>query len=146
MVAFQGFVMALIPVVVARLSKTHVPRLLELAFTAGMALQYISESLKLFEYFTYWDKVVHPLLVALTALIAGWLILGYAHAYGKRITIHFGAAFGLLIGTSLGAFWEFVEFGSDWFAGANLQKSNADTMTDVIANDIGAFVATLLGM
>jgi hypothetical protein len=145
-VAVQGFVVALIPVAVTRLSKTHVPRLLELAFTAAMALQYLSESVKLFEYFTYWDKVVHPLLVALTALIAGWLVLGYAHAYGKRISIHFGAAFGLLIGTSLGAFWEFVELGSDWFGGANLQKSNADTMTDIIANDIGAFVATLLGM
>ena len=145
-VAGQGFIVALVPIAVGKLSKTHVPRPLDAAFTAAMALQYISESTKLFEVFTYWDKIVHPSLVALCAIIAGWLLLGYASAFGKRIPIQFGGAFALLIGTSIGALWEFVEFGSDWFGGANLQKSNADTMTDIIANDIGAFVATLFAL
>ena len=146
LVAVQGFVIALIPVAVGRLSKTHVPRALDAAFTAAIALQYASESTKLFEIYTYWDKIVHPTEVALTALMAGWLMLGYAHAFQKRIPLHFAAAFGLLVGTSVGALWEFVEFASDWFGGAGLQKSNADTMTDILANDIGAFVATLFGM
>jgi hypothetical protein len=145
-VAGEGFVVSLVPLLIARLSQTHVPRPLELAFVLGMALQFISESTKLFEIFTYWDKIVHPTLVALTAMIGAWLLLGYAEAFGKRIPIHLAAAFGLLLGMSVGAFWEFVEFASDWFGGANLQKSNADTLTDIIANDIGAFVATLFGL
>lgn len=145
-VAAQGFVVALIPLAVSRFSKTHVPRPLDAAFTGGMALQYISESTKLFEVFTYWDKIVHPTLVALTALLGVWLLLGYADAHRKRIPIQFGGAFGLMLGMSVGALWEFVELASDWFGGANLQKSNADTLTDIIANDIGAFVATLFGL
>ena len=84
--------------------------------------------------------------MALTSLVAAWLLLGWADAFGKRVPIHLGAAIGLLLGTTVGAVWEFVEFGSDWFEGANLQKSNADTMTDIIANDIGAFVATLFAL
>jgi hypothetical protein len=145
-VAGEGFVVSLIPLLIGRLSKTHVPRPLEFAVVLGMALQFISESTKLFELFTYWDKIVHPTLIALTAMIGVWLLLGYAEAFGKRIPIHLGAAFGLLLGMSVGAFWEFVEFASDWFGDANLQKSNADTLTDIIANDLGAFVATLFGL
>ena len=146
MVAGEGFVVCLLPLLVQRLAGTHVPRPLELAFVLGMALQFMSESTKLFELFTYWDKVVHPTLVALTGMIAAWFLLGYRDALGKRIPIHLAAAFGMLLAMCVGAFWEFVEFGSDWFGDANLQKSNADTITDIMSNDIGAFVATLFGL
>ena len=145
-VAAEGFVVSLLPLLVQRLAGTHVPRPLELAFVLGMALQFISESTKLFELFTYWDKIVHPMLVALTGVIAAWLLLGYRDAFAKRVPIHLAAAFGMLLGMAVGAFWEFVEFASDWFGDANLQKSNADTITDVMSNDIGAFVATLFGL
>ena len=145
-VALEGLVISLVPLLVERRGKSHVPRLLEFAFTLAIALQFISESTKLFEIFTYWDKIVHPTLVALTSTIVAWLLLGYRDAFHKRIPTQFAAAFGLCAGMSVGAFWEFVEFASDWFGDANLQKSNGDTMTDIISNDIGAFVATLLGM
>ena len=145
-VAGEGFVVSLVPLLVQRLAGTHVPRPLELAFVLGMALQFISESTKLFELFTYWDKIVHPTLVALTGVIAAWLLLGYRDAFDKRIPLHLAGAFGMLLGMAVGAFWEFVELASDWFGDANLQKSNADTITDIMSNDIGAFVATLFGL
>ena len=145
-VAGEGFVVSLVPLLVQRLAGTHVPRPLELAFVLGMALQFMSESTKLFELFTYWDKIVHPTLVALTGVIAAWLLLGYRDAFDKRIPLHLAGAFGMLLGMAVGAFWEFVELASDWFGDANLQKSNADTITDIMSNDIGAFVATLFGL
>jgi hypothetical protein len=145
-VAAEGFVISLVPRLVQRLARTHVPRPLELAFVLGMALQFISESIKLFELLAYWDKIVHPTLVAMTGMIAAWLLLGYRDAFSKRIPLHLAGGFGMLLGMSVGAFWEFVEFASDWFGDANLQKSNADTITDIISNDIGAFAATLLGL
>ncbi|MBV9544337.1 MAG: hypothetical protein JOY61_08155 [Chloroflexi bacterium] len=145
-VAGEGFVVSLLPLLIQKLSNTHVPRPLEFAFVLGMALQFFSESTKLFELFYYWDKVVHPTLVALTALIAGWLLLGYRDAFRKRIPMHFVAAFGMLLGLSVGAFWEFVEFTGDWFGNSDLQKSNGDTLTDIISNNIGALVATLIGL
>lgn len=145
-VAAEGFVVSLVPLAIERLSKTHVARPLEFAFVLGMALQFISESTKLFELFTYWDKIVHPTLIALTAMIVAWLVLGFRDAFDNRLPTQFAAVLSLLLGMSLGAFWEFVEFTSDYFGDANLQKSNGDTMTDIMANNIGAFVAMLLGM
>jgi hypothetical protein len=120
-----------------------VPRPLELAFVFGMTLQFGSESTKLFELFYYWDKVVHPTLVALTGMLGAWLLLGYRDTFSKRIPMHLVAAFAMLLAISVGAFWEFVEFASDWFGNADLQKSTGDTITDILANNTGAFVATL---
>jgi hypothetical protein len=145
-VAVEGLVVSLIPLLVQRLSKTHVPRALEFAFVLGMALQFISESTKLFELFTYWDKLVHSTLVALTGVVAAWLMLGFAHARGKHIPVQFGALFGMLIAMVIGALWEFIEFGSDYFGDANLQKSNGDTITDIIGNDLGGWLAVLVGI
>ena len=115
-VAGEGFVVSLAPLLMQRLAGTHVPRLLELVFVFGMALQFISESTKLFELLAYWDKIVHPTLVAITGMIAAWLLLGYRDAFGKRIPVHLAGAFGMLLAMSVGAFWEFVEFASDWKA------------------------------
>ena len=88
MVAAEGFLVSLLPIAIEKLSKTHVPRPLEFAFVLGMALQFFSESTKLFELFYYWDKIVHPTLVALTALIAVWLLLGV-----PQLVMFLGAAF-----------------------------------------------------
>ena len=138
--------MSLIPIGIGRLSGTPVPRPLEFAFVLGMTLQFFSESTKLFELFYYWDKLVHPTLIALTGMITAWLLLGYRDAFARRMPIHLVAAFSILLGICIGAFWEFIEFTSDWFGNTDLQKSNGDTVTDIIANNIGAFLATLLGL
>ncbi len=146
LVAAEGIVVTLLPLLIRKLSNTSIPAPVEVLYVIGIALQFTSESLKLFELFTYWDKIVHPTLVALTSWLSAWLLLGYRDSEHKRMPIHMIGAIALLIGISVGALWEYVEFLSDWFGDANLQKSNADTMTDLIANDIGAFVATLVGL
>jgi hypothetical protein len=52
----------------------------------------------------------------------------------------------MCFGIALGAVWELIEFAFDWFANANLQKSNADTATDILTNNVGAIFGTLLGL
>ena len=44
---------------------------------------------------------------------------------------------------SIALFWEIAEFGSDTFLGTNIQKSNANTMRDLILGTAGAFVFLL---
>ncbi|MBV9357588.1 MAG: hypothetical protein JO023_18915 [Chloroflexi bacterium] len=145
-VAAEGLVASLVPVAIERLGHVRVPRLVEFTFVLAMALQFISESFKLFELFYYWDKLVHPTLIALSSMVATYLLLGYRERGDARLSTRLAAALGWLFGASLGAFWEFVEFTGDWFANTDLQKSNADTMTDLLANCIGALVATLLAV
>ncbi len=139
----MGVLVTLIPVLITHFSGWRVPRALELTFVFGMFLQYTSESLKLFEIFTYWDKLVHPAEIFLATGVATFLLLGYRECH--RLDIPDGlAAFGaMLFGMALGASWELVEFAFDWFGNANLQKSNADTMTDILTNDAGAVFGAL---
>jgi hypothetical protein len=145
-VAAEGLAVSLLPLLLARLSGIPIPAALELAFVAGMTLQFGSESTKLFELFTYWDKLVHPTLVALATLLVAWLLLGFRDAFGVRLPRRVIAATALLVGMGIGAGWEFIEFAADWFGNVNLQKSNGDTMTDILANDIGAGTAMVLAL
>ena len=143
-VAAEGIVATFIPLLISRWSGLHIPWLLEITFLLAMVLQFGSESLKLFELFTYWDKLVHPLEIFLASGVATYLLLGYRHYHRLKIPDGLAAFGAMLFGMSLGAFWELVEFAMDWFGNANLQKSNADTMTDIFVNDVGAIFGTLL--
>jgi hypothetical protein len=142
-VAGMGLAVTMIPVLITRFSGWRVPRNLELTFVFAMFLQYSSESLKLFELLTYWDKIVHPAEIFLATGVATFLLLGYREC--RQLDIPDGlAAFGaMLFGMALGASWELVEFAFDWFGNANLQKSNADTLTDILTNDAGAIFGAL---
>ncbi len=143
-VAALGFAVSMLPPIISHFSKWHVPRLLELTFVAAMFLQYVSESFKLFEIFSYWDKLVHSSEIFLASAVATYLLLGYRELHELDIPDGLAAAGAMLFGMALGATWELVEFTLDWFGNANLQKSNADTLTDILTNDAGAIFGTLL--
>src|SRR5437016_3359107 len=53
----EGVVVSLAPLAVQRFSRTHVPRTVELLFMFIIAVQFPSESFKLFEIYYYWDKI-----------------------------------------------------------------------------------------
>jgi hypothetical protein len=141
--AAEGFVLSLAPLVIQRWSGLRVPRVAALTYVLVVALQYVSESLKLYELFYYYDKFAHPAEVFLSAFGFALLLLGYLDTRSVALPRPFAAAVAMLFGIALGASWEFVEFTSDWFGNADLQKSNADTMTDIFANDVGAILGTL---
>lgn len=145
-VAAQGFVISLLPLAIQRLSALAMPRAVEFIFVLAMALQYISESLKLFEIFYYWDKLVHPTEIALASMLFTFFLLGYRDRGDARFGARQAVLIAWLLAAALGAFWEFIEFTADWFTSSDLQKSNADTMTDLLANDVGALVASLLAV
>jgi hypothetical protein len=142
-VAGMGLAVTMIPVLITRFSGWPVPRNLELTFVFAMFLQYTSESLKLFELLTYWDKIVHPAEILLATGVATFLLLGYRECHELDIPDGLAAFGAMLFGMALGASWELVEFAFDWFGNANLQKSNADTMTDILTNDAGAIFGAL---
>jgi hypothetical protein len=139
-----GLVVAMVPPIISRYSHWHVPRLFEITFVAAMFLQYVSESFKLFEILSYWDKIVHSAEIFLAGALATYLLLGYREIHELEIPDGLAAAGAMLFGMALGAAWELLEFGLDWFGNANLQKSNADTLTDILTNDAGAIFGPLL--
>jgi len=52
----------------------------------------------------------------------------------------------IFVGIFFGVMWEIVEFIRDWVAYSDLQKSNSDTMTDFLCNDVAAISAALLAL
>src|SRR5262249_44742151 len=84
-VAAEGIVASLLPLLVSRFSGRHVPWLLDVTFVLAIVLQFGSESLKLFELFTYWDKLVHPGEIFLASGVATYLFLGYRDHHRLKV-------------------------------------------------------------
>jgi hypothetical protein len=142
-VAGQGLVMLMIPPAISYFGRRPVPAIVDLSFVAGVFLQYASESFKIFELLTYWDKIAHPGEILFASIVATLLLLGYRDLRGLEIPDELSAAGAMLFGMALGGTFELIEFALDWFGNANLQKSNADTITDLLTNDLGAIFGTL---
>lgn len=123
--------------------RVRASRVLELAWVLGVGLLGLSTSLGMYERIGHWGKFVHAAEGFLVAVIAGYLLLGYQRA-GLRAHRHVVAAVTLFIGITFGAFWEFLEFVLDWIRYSDLQKSNTDTMTDMLWNDLAVVVGTLV--
>ena len=146
LVAGVGFALALLPVALMRLSGQYVPRTLDLTFALAMALQYLSESFRLFDLIGIWDKLVHFIEIALATSLALFLLLGYRRLRRLDVpeaSLWVGAA---LVGVALGTGWEIVEFIQGFLAAANLQLSNVDTMTDLIADMAGAVCGAVVAV
>ena len=146
LVAVVGLALALLPVALARFSGLSVPRTLDVMFTVAITLQYLSESFRLFDLIGLWDKFIHFSEIVLATSLVLLLLLGY-RALRRLDTpdapIFIGAA---LVGITLGTLWEIVEFLQGFFAAENLQLSNVDTMTDLIADTFGAAVGVFLAI
>src|SRR5205823_3078761 len=68
------------------------------------------------------------------------------HRTRAEITDELAALLAMFGGILFGVLWEIVEFVRDWVAYSDLQKSNTDTMTDFLWNDLATVIAALVAM
>ena len=110
---------------------------------AAFALGEISD---FYERFWWWDLMLH----SFSALVMG--LIGFLFVYVFYRTRHIQippfyvavTSFGFAI--TVGTLWEIFEFSMDWSFKINMQKSGlVDTMTDLMVNATGSFVAALIG-
>ncbi len=128
----------------------HAPRrvLLWLAglAVAALAIPILSSILGLYDRIVHWGKVVHGLEGFLVALLVGVLLLGWRDLEAIDLSDQLAALLTIFSGMFFGVMWEIVEFVLDWVRYSDLQKSNSDTMTDFLWNDLGVVVGTLIGL
>jgi len=93
-----------------------------------------------------WGKVVHGLEGFLVAVLVGVLLLGWRDLAAINLSDQLAALLTMCSGMFFGVMWEIVEFVLDWVRYSDLQKSNSDTMTDLLWNDVGTVLGTLLGL
>jgi len=96
--------------------------------------------------FWWWDIVLHTLTGVIVGLV-GFLVLLTLYRRKRVIAAPFSIAlFSFSLAAAIGGIWEIFEFGMDQLFGLNMQKSGLmDTMFDIIVNDVGAFLSSLLG-
>jgi hypothetical protein len=134
------------PAAQAEARPLRIPRVVALACVLGVALVGISDALGLYDRIVYWGKFVHAAEGFLVAGVAAYLIVGYRDREQPGTHAQVVALTSMLVGVTFGAFWEFLAFVLDWVRGSDLQKANADTMTDLLWNDLAAVLGALLAL
>jgi hypothetical protein len=109
-----------------------------------VAVPLVSAVLGLFDRITHWGKFVHGLEGFGVAVLVGLLLFGWRDREQIDLTDQLGALTTMFAGILFGVVWEIVEFILDWARYSDLQKSNSDTMTDLLFNDVGAVLGALL--
>lgn len=120
--------------------------LLIVPLVIGLAVPLVSTLLGLYDNVEHWGKVVHAVDGFCAAFIFGLLFLGWREATRVDVADELAALMTVFFGILFGVLWEIVEFVRDWVAYSDLQKSNMDTMTDFLFNDVAVVVAMLVAM
>jgi len=119
---------------------------LALLLIIGLALPVISSVAGLYEHVQHWGKGVHAVDGFVATLIFGLLFLGWRAQASIDLADELAALLTMFFGILFGILWEVVEFIRDWVAYSDLQKSNTDTMTDFLCNDVAVVLAALIAM
>jgi hypothetical protein len=96
--------------------------------------------------FWWWDLMLHS-LSSLTIGIMAFLAI-YVFHMTRRVQMApiYIASMTFCLTVTMGTLWELFEFSLDWFFQFTMQKSGLiDTMTDLMVDVIGAFIAAILG-
>ena len=124
----------------------RVSRVVALASVLGVALVGVSDALNLYDRIVYWGILVHAAEGCLVASVAAYLLIAYRDREQPGVHTQLVALMSMLVGVTFGAFWEFLAFVLDWIRHSDLQKSNSDTMTDMLSNDLAAVLGALLAL
>jgi len=112
----------------------------------ALTIPIVSTALGLYDHIVHWGKLVHGLEGCLVGLLVAVLLFGWRDFEAIDLSDQLAALLTMFSGMFFGVMWKIVEFVLDWVRYSDLQKSNSDTMTDFLWNDLGVVIATLLGL
>lgn len=78
------------------------------------------------------------------SLVIGLLVLGWRDRKAIDLGDQQATLLSILAGVQFGVLWKLVEFVLDWVWNTDLQKSNSETVVDLLWNDVGAVVGAVL--
>ncbi|MCA1648553.1 MAG: hypothetical protein LC797_24860, partial [Chloroflexi bacterium] len=110
----------------------------------ALAIPIGSSVFGLYDRLLHWGKLVHGVEAFLVALVVGLLVLAWRDRAAIDLTEQLSVLLTIFCGIFFNVVWEILEFVVDWVRSADLQKSNSDTMTDLLWGDVGAVVGAVL--
>ncbi len=106
---------------------------------------FLGENCNFYEHFWWWDIVLHSGSAVVFGLIGLAILQMIFKAQNIKAAHGIISLFAFTFSVSIGALWEVVEFLIDLSLGYNMQTGSLyDTMTDLIADALGAFIVTFL--
>ncbi len=142
-----AFLVTFLPAILNRSYRVQLPAEFILVLTVFVyAAIFLGEAHGFYTRFWWWDLVLHG-GSGLAVGFAGFLIL-YSLYAGRRLNTSpfIISVFSFAFALAVGALWEIFEFTMDTLFGLNMQKTGlVDTMSDIIVDGIGAFVAAAIG-
>ncbi|WP_088014841.1 hypothetical protein [Gottfriedia acidiceleris] len=144
-IALGGFACALVPLVLDKLFKIRFTLPFIISYFAFLLGSLCLGSMLRFYHLGWWDSFLHFLSGALVAFLAIDLMEKLTTTQARsEMSTGFIFLFVFCFGVFCGAIWEIWEFSMDQFFGTNTQGGgNFDTMTDLIADTIGAFLIAI---
>jgi hypothetical protein len=91
-------------------------------------------------------QAVHAVGAACATFAFGLLLLGWRERTRTDVSDELAALLSIFAGVLFGVLWAVVDFTRDWVAYSDLQKSNTQTMTEFLSNDVAAVLAALLAV
>ncbi len=111
---------------------------------------YLGEVQNFYNRFYWWDNLLHLLSGFVLGMIGFSIIFILDKGTKIKANPSMVAFLGFCFATTLGVFWEVIEFLIDSFFGMNMQKVHigtgvTDTMIDFLVNATGAIIASVIG-
>lgn len=105
----------------------------------------VGSVLDMYRSFGPYDKIIHfisgVLLASLGAFIISKLLKqAEMSCENKKVCTLMQAAFAFFFSSACAGIWEIFEFTADRIAGGGMQRSMVDTLTDMIAGNMGALL------
>ncbi len=100
---------------------------------------------ELYSSILYWDKLVHfqsGLVFSGTGFVVVYL-LSESERTPIELSPGFLALFAIVFSIAIGAMWEVAEFAGDAIFHSHWQRDNIDTMSDLIADGVGAIIFSI---
>ncbi len=110
----------------------------------AVALPIGSSLLGAFERVVHWGKLVHGVDGFLVAVLTGLAVLGWRNRTAIDLTDQLAVLLTMFSTILFNVMWEIITFVQDWVRYSDLQKSDSDTMTNLVWGDVGAVVGALL--
>ncbi|MBV1868161.1 MAG: hypothetical protein KUG69_09685 [Marinosulfonomonas sp.] len=146
-VALATLVASMVPVLVARRFNVYVP----LPFLSAIVLfifasLFLGEAFDFYERYWWWDVLLHGGAAVGFGLV-GFVFVFYLFEGDRYAAPAWAIAFvSFCFAVAIGTGWELFEYTMDIVFGMNMQKSGLDdTMLDLVADGIGAFIGAAAG-
>ena len=139
------------------------PRLISMITLFIFLGTFLGQAMGFFEYFFWWDKMLHAISGVILCMIAFAVISAFNDAdLDFRLGAIYAAIISFLFAVAVSGLWEIVEYAFDCILGTSMQCWNEDptqyftgrpeqgvglidTMEDLIVATVGAFIVSVIG-